>query len=377
MADSKCCCCTQVIKQRDKSVITCIICEGKYHNKCINLKEVEIKCIQESNNLRFSCNNCSNNSLMSELRDLKKILLSSLETLQEYNEILEKHTSQINVALKMANQEAKNTRVEARNSYADVVQKTSREIIVVKPINEEQNSNTTQEEIREKIDPSKLGVRVENIRNIKNGGIIINCSNADSKNKLKNKVKEELGNKYKIEDPKLKNPKIKIKNTELKFISKENGNIINDIIEQNELNEEMKTKLTIIKKYENKRSRNSGNIIMEVKSDVFKDIINRQKLNVGWRVCEIEEYHNIVQCYKCAGFNHFAKDCENSVTCFKCSGDHKTDACMNDHLKCINCVKVIEKLKINLDYNHAAFDKACACLTRNIEHSINRTNYGI
>ena len=190
-------------------------------------------------------------------------------------------------------------------------------------------------------------------------------------------MQEELGNKYKIEDPSFRNPKIKIKHAEIKFIEKGDEDIIQDLIEQNELEDEFKKNMKVIKKYENKRRRNSGNIIMEVRYDIFKDIMKRAKLNVGWRICKIEEYHCIVQCYKCARFNHFAKDCENSVTCFKCAGNHKTKECTNDYVKCINCVKTTEKLKIKLNSSHTSYDKNCPCLARNIERITNRTNYGL
>lgn len=71
-----------------------------------------------------------------------------------------------------------------------------------------------------------------------------------------------------------------------------------------------------------KKKRNCSNIILEIEADIYKNIYNLDMINVGWRECRIEEYHNIVRCYKCARYNHFGKDCQNSVTCFKCSGTH-------------------------------------------------------
>lgn len=318
--------------------------------------------------MKFNNNYCSN-------RLLKKMLETCITAIKEHNDRIDEQDKKIQLFIN--NEKLEKNVTEVKNTYANITKIGAKEAVLIRPVNEEQKSSETQEEITGVIDPSKCGIRVENIKSISKGGIIVNCSNADSKGKLKNKMQEELGNKYKVEDAKLKKPKIKIKGTELKFINRENTDILQDIMEQNEIKEEFKEDLKIIRKYEKKSKRNCGIVIMEVSPNIFTEITKRGKLNAGWRECKVEEYFDIVQCYKCARFNHFAKDCENNITCFKCSGNHKTENCSNDFSKCINCEKTMDKLKIKLDCNHTAYDRNCPCLTRNIERIVNRTNYNL
>lgn len=356
---------------------TCDICKKNIHKKCVNLSASETKCMPlQKRNLALLCQCCRDvMSKIPEIHNMCRELKADMAVMKEYIKKLTVEKEENLPSVVYGKRQEKDVVLGPSKMYSTAVKK-NKELLMVKPVNDEQKSSKTQEEIREKIDPSKMGVRVDNVRNISKGGIIISCGNLESKDKLKKKVQEELGNKYKIEDPKLKNPKIKIKHTELKFIEKEDDTIIQDLIEQNELDNKLKEEIKILKKYENKRRRNSGNIIIEAKLDAFTELMKVGKLNAGWRECDIEEYHSIVQCYKCARFNHLAKVCENNITCFKCSGDHKTEECTNDFLKCINCIKTTEKLKINLNHNHAAFDKNCPCLMKIIERINNRTNYG-
>ncbi|KAL3278826.1 hypothetical protein HHI36_016346 [Cryptolaemus montrouzieri] len=90
-----------------------------------------------------------------------------------------------NDTLKQDNQ----IKTDSSRSYSKALKKNM-EILMVKPFNTEQKSKETNEEVRGSIDPAKLGVKVDNARNINDGGIIISCSDANSKLKLKNKVEE-------------------------------------------------------------------------------------------------------------------------------------------------------------------------------------------
>ncbi|KAL3269315.1 hypothetical protein HHI36_008387 [Cryptolaemus montrouzieri] len=146
----------------------------------------------------------------------------------------------------------------------------------------------------------------------------MSCSNADSKVKLRQEVQEKLWGKYIVEDPYFKNPKIEIKDVE-KLTENSDEDIIQKLIDLNELEEVAKDKVKIIKKYVNKRRYNSPNIILDVRHGISKTIIQRGRMNIGWRECDIEEYFDVAHCCKYAGLNHFPNDCRNVVTCFKCT----------------------------------------------------------
>ena len=50
----------------------------------------------------------------------------------------------------------------------------------------------------------------------------------------------------------------------------------------------------------------------------------------------------VIQCHKCQGFNHIAKDCKNEQKCVRCAGAHKSTDCPDKDketlkIKCSNC----------------------------------------
>ncbi|KAL3269570.1 hypothetical protein HHI36_008635 [Cryptolaemus montrouzieri] len=121
--------------------------------------------------------------------------------------------------------------------------KKNMEILTVKLLNTEQRSEEKQEEVRGSIDPAKLGVKVDNVRNINNGGIII-------------------------------------KHAEKLFAERDDDDVVEELINLNKLKDTFNDNVRIVKKYVNKRH-NSANIILQVRPDIFKNIIEIGNLNVG------------------------------------------------------------------------------------------------
>lgn len=201
---------------------------------------------------------------------------------------------------------------------------------MIKPLDTEQTSTDTQKELKDKIDLKDLVVGVESIKNIRKGGIIINMANAESKTILKNKVKEDMGNKYQVEDAKFKNPEIIVVGAEKEIVGKEDEEILECIMEQNELkniSDNIHNELNVKRKYVNKNRTNSMSIILEVNSGVFSKIIEFGTLCVGRRECKIFNHVKVVRCYICLRFNHFSDECKNEKTCARCAGNHDTKQC--------------------------------------------------
>lgn len=72
----------------------------------------------------------------------------------------------------------------------------------------------------------------------------------------------------------------------------------------------------------------------------------------------------VVQCYKCQGFNHLAKNCYKKPKCFKCSLQHNTSECpvtSSDNYKCANCEK-----------SHAANNKSCEVYIKVLQSKTNK-----
>ena len=81
----------------------------------------------------------------------------------------------------------------------------------------------------------------------------------------------------------------------------------------------------------------------------------------------------VIQCYKCQGFNHIAKDCKKAQKCVRCAGDHKFTECPDKNkdslkLKCSNfhgehvasskeCPKFKDQIKVQAEKAKARQEK--------------------
>lgn len=95
-------------------------------------------------------------------------------------------------------------------------------------------------------------------------------------------------------------------------------------------------------------------------NDSYIKIIAAQKLNVGWEKCRVFDGTDILQCFKCKGFNHKSSDCKFQEVCYKCHENHKSQECNRNAInKCINCVRVNNRLNLGLDENHETTNREC------------------
>ncbi|KMQ83253.1 hypothetical protein RF55_20518, partial [Lasius niger] len=84
-------------------------------------------------------------------------------------------------------------------------------VLIIKPINEEEKSSElTKNDIKNKIEISKLGVGITKMKRVTKGAVVVGCENKVQADKLKEKVEQDLGNKYIIQEPRKKKQRIKI-----------------------------------------------------------------------------------------------------------------------------------------------------------------------
>ncbi|KAK5642380.1 hypothetical protein RI129_008547 [Pyrocoelia pectoralis] len=236
-------------------------------------------------------------------------------------------------------------------------------------------STLLRKDIKKQIDPSKLAVGVNNIKNIRNGGVMISCADSNSKGLIKHKIQEVLSEKYNVEEVTEKNPRVIIVGVEEDFVNLQEEEIVASISEQNGITF---GSIKVVTKYIKKDRKNIGSIVLETDSDSYKEIIKRDKLKMGWRICNVHDHVNVKRCFKCAGFNHIAKECTNKKVCFNCAEEHSDrEKCSSINLKCANCIRAVEKFNIRVDVYHRATDINCPCYRKEIERKSNRINYNL
>lgn len=376
------------LKDPKNPVFPCDSCRRYFCGDCSKLNPSEIKCMPiQRRTLIFHCLECREGHLsklfekkiLEEIRktyetfekELSKKFFEELEKVQEaiekrFEKNQEETVHQLTTEIKSLHNDTK-----ANISYSSVTQIKPKvnEVLVVKP-KKKQDSKTTKIDLKQKIDPKEMAIAVENIKETKGGAVIINCGNNSTKEKIKEKVENELKN-YNVEEAVQKNPKIIIIGVEDEYVEGTDEMVLDAIKEQNDLRSE---EFMVLKKYKQVGKRNKGNIILSVKNVTLKEKICQEgRINIGWRRCFVQEFFSVIRCFKCARYGHMAAKCENRETCFKCAGSHKTNDCDSTVLKCINCSEANTKYKKTIKVDHKANDSGCECYKRLVNLEVKKT----
>lgn len=392
-------------KQNVINYVKCINCDCVYHPKCaaaykhfkiINKEEIEC-CNPKFTISQMEETTENNETITMQVTDLKqlikdttKIVVGKLikDTMNEINEYFDNQLTIINNKLDSLDQKfnnqtrqnetntiknklddvknllTKNTKddrqVNKQVSYASVA--SNKKVVVIKP-NDKQESNETTEFIKGKINPSQLKIGISEIKPIKEGGVIIKCNTQSEVEKIVNAANQDkdMHEKYKIECPRLKNPCIKIVDIETEM---DEAELISNLINQNDLNEDVKMKVIVQKKMKKKSM-----AIIQCDPKSYEKIIENGKVFLNWTSCRVFDYVNIHRCFRCGGFNHNSSKCSEKEICLICAEPgHKTRDCQKGEKRCVNCLEANNIKKLNLDINHSCFDPCCSILSKKIEY---------
>lgn len=244
---------------------------------------------------------------------------------------------------------------DKNNLYAEKVKMSKMENIVIVS-KDKQNSEETLNQVKSKINVGELGVSVDRVKKTQGGKVLIRCTNKEDSNTLERELKNKIGPSYNIQVPKKKLPKIKIVDVEDEIINIEkNSEVISMICKQNDMNESDANKIEIKKKFKGKSK--YGMMIVEVDPKIHRMLLNKERINIGWSKCRVFDCISVLRCYKCCGYHHFAKDCQNETKCRKCAENHLEKDCNSQVKKCVNCVKLIEEFKLkDIKVDHCAND---------------------
>ncbi|XP_056646411.1 uncharacterized protein LOC130451426 [Diorhabda sublineata] len=362
----KCEICKQ-IKVKNKDLFDCDGCRDAICKDCGGLTASEVKVLQLSSRvMKLYCQKCNNGK---SLELFNKLLLSK-ET------IIDDKTTIINL-LQEEIDELKKKLANGQVDYSLAVKKQKEEVIIVKPKDSAQTSESTKKTIEEKINPIGLGIGVSKIKYIRDGGVAIKC-NENGKEKVQNvceSIKTSLGHSYKVNIPEKKNPRIIVFNVDPKELEDEDS-LIEKIILQNLINTELEEReLKIVHKI--KTYRGNMNVILQMDVHTYECIENRKKLHIGWKSCFFNDSLNVKQCYNCWKFGHLAKECKKETpTCQICAGEHKATECNSRDICCANCKYAAEILKIpHIDSKHKAYEKTCEAYKRVVEQLQEKIKY--
>lgn len=386
----KCDTCNEPFKEQqqqeeDDEIFQCDMCDSSYHIKCQKVKKSDVKAKKASKRIRIFCKECEESqesSVMKKVLELVKVVYKIDMTIQE-RKPAEKSNEDIILSIanklvvieeKVSMLEKKSISVPSSNnaqkpSYAKVVQSNNiKPAVVIKP-KQKQHSKKTMEEIAKTVDKSQL--KVCSTRNVRNGGIVLCCDNKTETMKVKQMVRDKLGDEYDVVLPAIKNPRLRITNVDPDI---PDAIIIDELKKNNEeINEFEMELVTIIPK--KMRGSISNDIIVEVNSNIYKNLLELGVLSLPWRECRIFEHFYLKRCFKCCGFSHIAAECKNDQCCSKCGGNHKHNNCRSNKICCVNCKTANNQYNSSLDTRHHAWSKDCAIIQRRITRLRTKIEY--
>ncbi|XP_071580811.1 uncharacterized protein, partial [Temnothorax nylanderi] len=264
-----------------------------------------------------------------------------------------------------------------------VKEKKKENVIIVKPF-KQQESETTKKLIKEKVDIKNLAVGITKLRKGSKGTVILGCENEKEMEKLKSTVRDKLGEDFKIMEPRRIEPKIKIINVGAEEIKVDKENLIDTIIKQN-FGDRNRFFIRVVKRIVKERRSNNmrfrgegneeGSIILEADEMTQSLMLEREKVNIGWRKCPLFNYISVSRCFKCWGYYHIAKDCTRLETCYKCAGNHKANECTTAKKRCVNCTYKNQTYNLNINVEHEALDSEFPTFKKVLEEEEKRAGW--
>ncbi|XP_023209813.1 uncharacterized protein LOC111612785 [Centruroides sculpturatus] len=227
------------------------------------------------------------------------------------------------------------------------------------------------ETITEKIDPTGLNIGIRSVHSLYSGSLKFRVKTEQDVENLKNAIEElpEMNDKVKITKPKKRNPKLILLNVPN---TKGKDELLHKLYEQNKeirgkfSSETFKQGCDISHAIPSKKRKDHRHIIVAVVPAIRNTLIPLKQLSYEWGHLIVDDYIPIVRCFKCTGFGHIAKFCDQSEKCSQCTKKHNYKDCTKRHEepKCINCYKANKRQPEDFKYrtDHNAFSANCPLL---------------
>lgn len=246
------------------------------------------------------------------------------------------------------------------STYAKAVSKNSQQSVVVKPKDISQKNSQTKIDLVHGVDPVGSQIKVNTVKHIRNGGIVVDCKGAEDADKLVRLVEEKLSSKYEIHPVKKVFPRVRIAGISEKY----DKDVLRDyIVKQNEalFHDSAECKVLEVNNIKNKIDLYQATLQLDSLS--YGKVLESGCLLVGFEICRVFDAVEVTRCFRCNGFNHTSKLCKRDQTCPRCGESHDLKECTasETELCCVNCRVAGERSGSTIDARHAVWDyNACS-----------------
>lgn len=342
-------------------VYTCDSCLSWIHRNCLNLSASEARCMPlQKRVLMFICDSC---------KGLLARMPYMVEMLQQIKRDVEDLKKGSTTACGTASGRSFSDALKAGDDRINNRTPNLPTLIIKPKIG--QSAEKTRKDIQGGIDPTQLKVGIKNLKNTKNGSVLIKCANKGDIELVRQAAKDGLGESYSVETSKLKLPRVKIVSYTGKKTVKE---IEKCLREQNDwITVEDTLNIQHVRKIERK---NCSTIFADCSPELYFKMMQFKKVCIEWERCPVYEDLNVTRCFKCQGYYHKSNACDRKKVCGKCAGEHEEGVCQSQERKCFNCMMANNRFKMNYPTDHAATDHNCPSTKYHIDRLKSRIDYG-
>lgn len=179
--------------ENDDDIFKCDGCFATYHILCDGVRKGDVTARMSSVNLRLFCSTCSRKNLdilncqkLSVIYDyVVKIDCHTQKQVEKQADTVDKLTTVVSET-KILNEKIgdfKSTNNDIKKpSFSSVLKQNKKPVVIIRPKNDKQLCNKTVEELKKKINHREINAC--GIRNVRNGGVAVNCDSSQSTVKL-------------------------------------------------------------------------------------------------------------------------------------------------------------------------------------------------
>lgn len=335
---------------------SCDRCHKLFCDTCSALTSSEIRCLElKKRTLVFYCKECLGTEGGDQASLLERMLDEKMgEFLRGLSSSFEHFKSDF-LALAM---DGFSTPVSSsRPSFADVAAGESRQSVVVKPRDSSQKNSQTKLDLVHTIDPVAADVKIDTVKHIRDGGLIVSCKSAGDADKFVQLVDQKLSARYEVRSLKKILPRVRIVGISEKL---DNDVLLNCVLKQNDkvFHSSAECKVFNVVCIKNKADMYQATLQLDNLS--YHNALESGHLLVGLDVCRVFDAVEVPRCFRCNGFGHTSKACKLKRTCPRCTRDHDLKDCSvsDGELCCVNCRVANERSGAAFDAGHATWNYA-------------------
>lgn len=254
-----------------------------------------------------------------------------------------------------------------RAEPVQVPKRPSEHVVLVYPEHPGKDSGPLRTKLKKAISPKNLKIAINDIKNIKGGGLLVKTGSAEAAKTLEETIRGNNDLKGVITKlPSKRKPRIIIYNVQAEAPETE---VLEALREKYTFSEQPSHKFNI-------KGREGHHVVLELAPSDFNTVMKDKKVNIGWKRTTITEYLRATQCFKCTGYGHVAANCSQQQRCMTCGKKgHSWENCQKDP-HCRQCETANKHKKQNYRTDHSAKDQTCPCRKFEIELLRKRVDYG-